>query len=297
MISSEMTSPSNHRVRSSLEDCLRTACLMEAAARKPGNVHPAAAFDDLCYEDFARSAEVVAPILSRSGTRGVGRTVLDAVQKTQAAVGRNTNLGMLLLLAPLAAVPEGISLGDGITDVLKRVAREDAALVYEAIRLAEPGGLGRVSEQDVSREPSMTLLEVMQLAAERDQVAAQYASGFDLVLHIGVPILAGVPDFGKRWEEAIITLHLTLMAQAPDTLIARKCGWVEARQSAVLAQRVLDAGWPDTDRGRKELQKFDRWLRDKEHRRNPGTTADLVAACLFAALRDGYVQPPAGFRE
>ena len=60
-----------------------------------------------------------------------------------------------------------------------------------------------------------------------------------------------------------------------------------AAESARRAQQVLavqkDAG---SDHARQELAKFDSWLRDAEHRRNPGTTADLLAAALFVKLRD-----------
>ena len=97
-------------------------------------------------------------------------------------VSTNTNLGMILLLTPLAAVPPTIDLADGVEQVLAATTRDDARLVYQAIRLASPGGIGRVDEQDVADEPTMTLREVMALAADRDLVARQYAGGFQEVL-------------------------------------------------------------------------------------------------------------------
>jgi triphosphoribosyl-dephospho-CoA synthase len=141
------------------------ACLLEATARKPGNVHPGASFADLTYADFVRSAHLIGPSFEQAREWSVGRIVLDAVERTQRAVGRNTNLGILLLLAPLASVPHGVALRDGIGGVLAGLTREDAALVYEAIRLVNPGGLGRVESEDVAETPSVTLLEAMRLAA------------------------------------------------------------------------------------------------------------------------------------
>lgn len=274
---------------------IRLACLLEATARKPGNVHPQASFDDLCYRDFVISAETVAPLLAESGGRGVGRTVLDAVTATQRAVGRNTNLGTVLLLAPLAAVGPESSLEDGIDGVLDNLTQEDARLVYRAIRTAGAGGLGQVAEQDVADEPTGTLRDVMRLAAERDRVAAQYADGFRDVLQVGVPFLAATDDFASRWEETVIGLQLELMARFPDSLIARKRGPAEAQASADCARDVLKADWPATPAGRRRLQELDRWLREEGNRRNPGTTADLVAASLFAALRCGAVSRPDHF--
>ncbi|HUG93606.1 MAG TPA: triphosphoribosyl-dephospho-CoA synthase [Planctomycetaceae bacterium] len=277
----------------SLEAAVRRACLLESTAGKPGNVHPAAAFQDLSYGDFVRSAEAVAPVLARTAELGVGRAVYDAIRRTRETAGRNTNLGIVLLLAPLAAVPRHRDLRSGIGDVLAGLTQADASLVYRAIRLAAAGGMGRVDEQDIAAEPAVTLVEAMRLAAGRDTIAAEYSNGFQLVLGFGLPILAQRADFPQNWEQALIDLHLRLMVRQPDTLIARKCGLATARESSRRAAAVLEAGWPRTRSGTRELEGFDRWLRSDGNRRNPGTTADLVTACLFAALRDGLIIPPA----
>jgi triphosphoribosyl-dephospho-CoA synthase len=265
---------------------VRRACCLEVLARKPGNVHPGASFSDLTWDDFIRSADAIAAQLPRTAELGVGAAVLAAIEATSHVVPTNSNLGMVLLLAPLAAVPRERTLRDGIDEVLQATTVEDARLVYHAIRLAKPGGLGRAAEQDVLDEPTETLVEVMRLAADRDRVAAQYDNGFRDVLEFGVPSLLGWSNRTSDWETAVIGLHLSLMAQLPDTLIARKCGGVAAAESASRAQLVLDRGWPDAEAGVWALGELDAWLRADGHRRNPGTTADLVAATLFAALRD-----------
>lgn len=264
------------------------ACLMEATARKPGNVHPGARFADLCYEDFVQSAHGAAPSLARAGIDGVGSAVREAIRATRQRVGTNTNLGIALLIAPLAAVPLDSTLAAGIEDVLRSLTPEDASQVYEAIRLAQPGGMGNVTEGDVADLPPTDLLWAMRQAANRDWIAQQYATGFHDVLHAAVPLLREWrPAAG--WEERVIHLHLELMAQWPDTLIARKCGLAIAAESAQRARSVLHSGWPDSVAGQLAIQDFDAWLRFDGHRRNPGTTADAVAATLFAALRDRQV--------
>jgi triphosphoribosyl-dephospho-CoA synthase len=267
------------------------ASILEATAAKPGNVHPEASFEDLTYEDFVRSAVVAAPAFENATERGVGATVLDAVQRTREAVGRNTNLGIALVLAPLAAVPAETPLEQGIGTVLANLDVRDAEQVYEAIRLANPGGLGRVDMQDVSELPSVTLLEAMKMAADRDGIAAQYTSDFSTVFE-GAKRLARFEPFAERWEEAIVDLHVWLMAQFPDTLIARKCGPEVAAEAARFASMVLSAGGPQSAIGRSRMRYLDTWLRVNGNERNPGTTADLVAGCLFAVLRDGLVETP-----
>ncbi len=263
----------------------QAACIWEATARKPGNVTRFRDFEDVTYLDFLLSAAAITPAMATACQRKVGTTVLEAVRATRQVVRTNTNLGIILLLAPLAAVPEGEDLRSGVERILADLDIEDARLVYEAIRLAAPGGLGRVQEQDVREEPTRTLREAMTSAAGRDLVARQYADGFAEVFDDGVPAL--IAELGRTGsvEGAIIGAHLRLMAKHPDTLIARKRGMVEAEEAARRARRVLERGWPWEQAGQKEIDEFDEWLRVGECRRNPGTTADLLTASLFVALR------------
>ncbi|MSR56298.1 MAG: triphosphoribosyl-dephospho-CoA synthetase [Planctomycetaceae bacterium] len=279
--------PSGH-----IEDCLRAACLLEATARKPGNVHPQASFVDLTYEDFRVAAVAAAPLIAQAESAGVGRTVWLAINATRAVARSNVNLGIVLLLAPLTAVPAGKTLGDGLPGVLQGLTVADARHVYRAIRLAQPGGLGDASQQDVADEPTGTLLEVMALAADRDRVAYQYSHNFVDVLEVGMPRLARHADFATDWELPIIGCHLELLSRIPDSLIARKCGWAVAGEASDRARQVLDAGWPLASGSTDALGDFDRWLRADGNRRNPGTTADLVAACLFAAMRERLIPIP-----
>ncbi len=281
------------------------ACLWEATARKPGNVHRYRDFADATYIDFLTSAAVISSVLAAASSLGVGPTVLTGVRRTQLVAPNNTNLGILLLLAPLAAVPleelyrEALTsapaeqvLREGLASVLESATVRDTAEVYQAIRLANPSGLGSAADQDVHAEPTLPLRQVMALAADRDLVARQYANGFSDVFDHGVPALRDSLARCLCLEAAIIACHLHLMARYPDSLIARKCGLAVAEEASARAQDVLDAGWPNTAAGAAALADLDGWLRADGHRRNPGTTADLVAACLFVALRTGIITLP-----
>lgn len=282
--------------RLSIGQCAALACLLEVTAPKPGNVHRGADFDDLTYFDFAAAAVAMGPVFDAAakGAR-LGGTVLAAVRAMRSAVGGNTSLGTILLLAPLARVPRDEPLAPGVTRVLGELSPDDARDVYAAIRHAAPGGLGEVNEADVAGDPPGDLLYAMGLAAERDLVARQYVNGFEQVLQSVVPWLAA--GVAAKWSlaDTIVRTQLELMYAFPDSLIARKSGLEVARQAAVRAGKTLAAGRPGDEDYYRAIADFDFWLRSDHRRRNPGTSADLVAAGLFAALRDGVIELPLRF--
>ncbi len=276
----------------SIGSCATLACLLEAIAPKPGNVHRGADFEDMTFTDFAVSAAAIGPVMEQAVERGVGATVLAAVRATRRLVPVNTNLGTVLLLAPLAAVPRGQPLEPGVKQILAGLTSRDAAEVYAAIRLAQPGGIGTTAEMDVAGTAPECLLAAMRAAADRDLVARQYAEGFAQVLHTVVPSIVDGCAAGWCLSDAVIHTQLRMLVAHPDSLIARKCGVKVAKQTASLAQRVLNAGSPGDESYFYELGELDFWLRSDGNRRNPGTTADLIAAGLFAALREGLIKPP-----
>jgi triphosphoribosyl-dephospho-CoA synthase len=270
----------------------QVACLLEVIARKPGNVHRQSDFADLQFLDFLLSAGAITGPLDRAATEGVGVSVLAAIEATRRVVNTNTNLGIVLLLAPLAAIPLGVDLAEGVEVVLAATTVEDARHAYRAIQLAQPGGLGEAPDQDITREPTMTLRAAMTLAADRDLVARQYANGFREVLDEALPVLRQSLGTSQSLETAIVTAYLHVLAHHPDSLIARKYGVAQAVEVSRRAAEVLEAGWPDTDQAQRDCETFDAWLRHPSNRFNPGTAADLVTAALYAALRDGTIGLP-----
>jgi triphosphoribosyl-dephospho-CoA synthase len=266
------------------------ACTWAVSARNPGNLHRFVDFEYVTYCDYLASAAAIAPVLV-SG-QPLGSMIEQAIDATRRVVNVNTNLGIVLLLAPLAAVPESEDLRQGVERLLERTTVTDAQAVYSAIRRAEPLGLGRVAEQDVADEPTLPLRDVMALAGDRDRVARQYAHGFNDVFDVGVTALKQGCDVTGSLEGAIIYAHLSLQAAFPDSLIARKAGVSEAEEANRRARAVLDAGWPREVTARRAFRDFDSWLREPQLGRNPGTTADLVTASLFVALRGGIIKLP-----
>jgi triphosphoribosyl-dephospho-CoA synthase len=188
---------------------------------------------------------------------------------------------MVLLLAPLAKASGGLDLRNAVRDVLDATTVSDAVDVYEAIRLAAPGGMGEVRDQDIRAAPTASLRDVMLLAADRDLIARQYANYFADIFTLGIPaLLEGLKRYG-RLELAIQHCQLVWLAQHPDSLIQRKCGPEVAGEASRRARKVLESAVIDA-----AYADFDRWLRADGHARNPGTTADLITTCLFAALRE-----------
>ena len=281
------------------------ACLLEASARKPGNVSPGRHFADLRYEDFLAAAVAIGEPLARAGTRPVGATVRLAIEATARWTRSNTNLGIVLLLVPLAraalldrptpdagarAAPAPLSIA-GLRSALHRVLEatsvDDARDVYAAIRRAAPGGLGRAEAQDVADEPTKTLLDVMRLAADRDGIAREYATSFEVTFKTGAPTLDRARRDGLTWEDAVVETFLTLLAAAPDTHVARRGGAALATGVSHRARTALAAGGVRSVVGRRAIDKMDLWLRDPRNTTNPGTTADLTAAAIFVVLLGG----------
>jgi len=280
----------------------QAACILEADAPKVGNVNRWKDFSDCFLEDFHLSAVAIGPPFGLVKEQGVGETILRAIQATRQVVPTNTNLGIVLLLAPLAKAWSRMSpkiwvdSGEGenkfpkharwtneIAKVLQGLTAEDTRLVYEAIRLAAPAGMGHVESYDVYREdyPEITLLEAMRLAAERDLIAQQYVTNFQLVLEVGTLALVDALNAGLALPEAIAHTHLFFLSQYPDSLITRKAGSKLSRKVQERAKTVWEQGGWLTQVGRTLAAEFDSWLRKDGHRLNPGTTADLMAAVLF----------------
>ena len=236
------------------------ACVLEASAEKPGNITPTHDFADMSYEDMLRSAIALGPEMGRADERGVGTTVLAAVEATRRVASANTNLGIALLLAPLArATLLGGPLRERVEEVLAALTVDDARAAYAAIRAADAGGLDpdEPVEHDVRDEPAIGLREAMAAAAERDSVAGEYATGFAVTFDIGRPALRRALDDGLRLR-ADVVLHGLVQAagagRADRRVRGARVGDVERaqRRREPIAQRRT------AERGRRERREQQR---------------------------------------
>lgn len=268
---------------------MQLACLLEVSAGKPGNITPAHDFPDTTYADMVRSALALGRVFATERVlRGsVGELIADGVEATRQVARANTNLGIVLLFAPLARaiVTRGgeETLRSAVERVLAGLDVDDAAAAFAAIAAAEPGGLGEAPEHDVRAPARVSLREAMAASAHRDSIASEYATGYAIVFDTGLPLLDDGLRTRRSTLEAIVSLHVGLLASHPDTLIARKAGDAAA-QAVTRAARAVQARTMS-------LADFDSSLRADGNRLNPGTTADLVAATLLAALLSGVRLP------
>lgn len=254
------------------------ACLLDVSALKPGSVGFHGAGHGLSVAQFIASARAAAPALAEPRST-VGQRILGAIEATQAAVGTNTNLGIVLLAAPLAHT--ALSSGGTLADTLAALTVDDAEQAFAAIRLARPGGLGHSDRHDVHAPARVTLLEAMREAAPRDFIAAQYASGYADVLGTGHAALAAGRGRGLDWRQSTTEVFLAFLSRYPDSHVLRKLGPGFAVALREEAARVLC----DASSSRAFQARLCSWDGDLKARGiNPGTSADLTVATLFAGL-------------
>jgi triphosphoribosyl-dephospho-CoA synthase len=266
------------------------ACRLEVRALKPGNVHVYADGHRMSVADFDKSAEVSAPFVC-DPARPVGQRIRYAVEATFSAVTQNTNLGIVLLCAPLAAaagLPSPALLADRMQPVLSALSHDDARNVYSAIAYANPAGLGTANAGDVRAAPPAhwTLLDAMRAAAPNDMIAAEYATAYAGVFQAATQFdaekLAGATP-----EQALSLVFLQHLASRPDTHIVRKHGpamaaRVQTRAAAVLSSLGNIRAVSLADRqSHEQLLQLDAEL--KTWGANPGSLADLMCAAAFAA--------------
>ncbi len=272
-----------------ITQAVHQSCITEIQAFKPGNVSIHSAGHGMQANDFIRSAELIGPVMGMPDLT-VGERILKSVQLTMSQVGCNTNLGIILLCAPLAQAAfqckETDSFRDVLEDILKSLTHEDAIMAFEAIALANPGGLGATKEHDVRDPASITLFEAMQVAADRDRIAWQYTNGFKDIFEIGLPRLQiqllrwrNAPE---RLAWASVSCYLEFMVKYPDSHIIRKFDLSTAKLIQERTQPV-ESALKECDNpvvALDVLRRYDAQL--KREGVNPGTSADMTVASMAA---------------
>jgi triphosphoribosyl-dephospho-CoA synthase len=280
-----------------IRDAFLAACGWDVAVRKPGNVSRQSDGHGMQAQTFLDSAAASVDGLCVPGS-AVGARIEAAIAASWARVGCNTNLGIVLLCAPMAAAAERVDAPDGlraaIADVIDALDVADAEAAFRAIVQANPGGLGAAEAQDVREAPSVTLREAMVLAADRDRIARQYRDGLAELFERGLPALAGLAVMPAASADpfevpadaastaAVQRLYLAWLASDLDSHIVRKHGEAVAQSvlndARVWQRRAADGLWLDADPA---WAAWDQAL--KARRINPGTSADLTVATLMLA--------------
>ncbi len=302
--------------------CLQLAILLEVSAYpKPGNVHRTADFTETRYEHFLASAVALPSYFWHAAQMGVyvsqkritfdrigiGKVIKNAVKDVRVwQRDKNTLLGSILLLSPMAAAAgltmsrkapfSADALRANLKSIVKSTTPRDAIDVYDAISVAQPGGLGKAPRLDVTDAQSKqkilaqgtSLYEVFKISAPWDSISAEWVTNFHITFDIGYPYFRRVIKETGDINTASVHTFLKILSEVPDTLIARKAGKQKAEWASNEAAKALDAGGMTSQKGRSSLRLLDKRLHDANHGLNPGTTADITSAVLAVVILEGY---------
>jgi triphosphoribosyl-dephospho-CoA synthase len=300
---------------------IQLAILLEVSAYpKPGNVHRTAGYPPTRYEHFLASAVSMYPSIRRACVTGteiakgarsyeqahLGRLIRDSVDEVMSwQNGGNTSLGTVLLVIPLtvaSALARAVAkdscedLREVLTRLIRSATPEDTVEIFKAIRSAKPGGLGASDEYDVF-EPNVdeqimrkgvVPLDVFRISSDRDSISSEWASSFDFTFRYSYPTLLCELQETRDINVATVHTFLRILAERPDTLIARKTTIEKSRYVSARAKSIMDMGGLQTSEGARAVNAFDQDLRSEGNLLNPGTTADLTVAALCLLTLHGY---------
>ncbi|MBS7249448.1 MAG: triphosphoribosyl-dephospho-CoA synthase [Candidatus Freyarchaeota archaeon] len=304
-----------------VQQCAILAVLLEVSGYpKPGNVHRTRDTPKTRYEHFLAGAVAIGPSIrdaALSGHRvssgginvkeaGVGKHILRAVIDTSNwQSGGNVNLGTILLFIPLA-VAAGMAhpcgkivlskLRENVRKVMESTTADDTLAVYEAISIANPGGLGRVEKYDVTNEVSKSLIrrenvalqDVFRVSAGWDNISKEWITGMEITFEVGYPTFLRIYNEFRDVNTATVHTFLEILSKNPDTLIQRKTSREKALEISKAAAEILKQGGLTSEKGRTMCWKLDEKLHRSKGKLNPGTTADLTASSIFVALLEGF---------
>ena len=303
-----------------IAQCLELAVLLEASAHKPGNVSVVTNFQNTRYEHFLASAVAASPSFESAAERGLavregrlraseialGRLIRSCVADINSwQRGGNTLLGTIIMLSPIAVAAGMAPAGErmrlqrlrkNLKIVVESTTPRDAVDVYEAIKIANPNGLGKAPDLDINNPSSTSrilkekipLYRIFKIAEKYDTICSEWVNNYPVTFDVAYPSLSEQLNQGVDLNVAIIQTFLDVLAKVPDTFIARKVGLEKAREISVEASEILSLGGLKTSDGKKSLKRFDRKLRRSSNLLNPGTTADIIGAALALCVLRGY---------
>jgi len=278
---------------------------------KPGNVHRTQDFHDMVFEDFIISGIIIGPTIRKSAERGLkyknkpdslhkirlGELIKEAVLETDKWIANNTNLGIVMLLIPLSAAA-GMSskfgdLRDNVNEIMRSTTPKDAVNLYDAINIADAGGMGEREDFDVGDDAAkeelinkeISMYQVLDISSKWDLLSYELTKRMPVTFELGSPVFKKVKaDYGIN--KATVQTFLTILSNHPDTLISRKYGDKVADKVSDEAKSILEEGGVLTDKGFSMLEEFDLKLID--NKLNPGTTADITASSIMTAFLNEF---------
>jgi triphosphoribosyl-dephospho-CoA synthase len=305
-----------------IAQAIQIACLLEAAAEKPGNISPGKSFNDLNYNHFLFSAAAVFPAFLNIEEKGVGEIVYKGIKETHSLIDTNTNLGILLLTAPLASAYVKLrkrkkqsffdypsmelekwhkekenklnaessflkELRKELHLVLNNLDKKDAEFAYQAINFSKAGNLDKVEKGDIADNVDLNLYDAMKLAENRDNIAFEYVNDYSIIFDFAYPRFITNMNKIDSIDNLIIKTFIEILAEYPDSLIARKYDFKTAEQISLKTGKLLKKLENFDIQSKKAenlIAEFDKYLRSQKRKFNPGTTADIITAVIFLSI-------------
>ena len=166
--------------------CAAVASILEATARKPGNVSPDKSFEDLSYDDLCSRTCNGASSRPRKKTC-LGKMIKDAVTSSRSKTRSNANLGIIIAISPLAAAsrsPRTLLRPTDADTEIEQCNAKDSLDIYDAIKLSTAASLSQRDSYDIYGSAPVSIHDAMRYAATTeptDSIAALWASGYQLL--------------------------------------------------------------------------------------------------------------------
>ena len=295
------------------------ACRLDVQTLKPGNVSFNSSGFGMTGQDFINSSRACASLLVQPGLE-LGEKIYLATKESIKVTGCNTNLGIILLCAPILHVMQKLteeefkSLVNPLAylqaELMKTIHAIDliqSKFIYDAIVHAKPGGLGKDREMDV-RFTNVKVIDAMRQAKNKDFIAKQYFSGFFEILK--QPVLQ--ENFRRQWinkerpinpcsrQSLASLIYFYWLTNIRDSHIQRKSGlrvaeFVKKKAMKVFRGQInFENVLNKVNNGkirlpnRSRIRQFDEFL--KVRGLNPGTSADITVCSLliFGLLEPDY---------
>ena len=259
------------------------SCKKDIELIKPGNVNLLSSHKDTKAQDYLDSAILSSKELFNQNY-SLGKRILESVNVTRSQVNVNTNLGIILLCAPVIQSYidfNNLDLREGIKKTLSTTSIKDTHDLCAAINISSPGGLGDSDMYDTASYPNASIKQIMNYSQEYDRISYQYSHNFSDIFDFIIPKLEFLNQRYESLDISLSLLFIEILAKIPDSHISRKFGDKIAKKTSNNAYdllKILDREY-DPDYLAKALNNLDYEYKKKGI--NPGTTADLLVASLM----------------
>jgi triphosphoribosyl-dephospho-CoA synthase len=270
-------------VQERIQESYINACQLDIECIKPGNVNQSSGHHDTSCDDFIKSYMATSEIISSNDSL-LGEKIENSILVTKRIINKNTNLGIILLCSLFVqslSIKKNLTLHEAIEIVVTEATHEDVSKLCNAIKLAQPGGLGSHSDYDVATKPDIALFDIMKISSKYDMISKQYALFFEDIFRFIIPALDNALSKINDKKLAISYTFLKILEKYPDSHICRKYGNKIAEKTSNEASdliKILDGDTRHESWGKK-LMSLDNHF--KMTRVNPGTSADLLVVSMM----------------